>query len=120
MATTQSERYKRRCGSCGNPVGSAFADAQHDQLDLTEGTVCRECARRIEDHPWTEDLLDEIHDALNPGNHEKWDNLNTEERVLFALRRIQDGTIRGGSPGLVGHLQQYAVLVSIKEEAGGR
>lgn len=108
-----------RCSCCRAKIEPEVLEAQRKHGDFTEGADCRDCLESVPDNPQMQNLFTEIRDGLSDENTEKWDDLDREDRVLFAMQLINEGIAEGGSPGFHEQLRKYAcLLLADNNEAG--
>lgn len=107
----------RRCASCGGSVDGEYAQAQNDEMGLTEGTICRDCARSVETNPQMENLIEEIATGLSEDNAQEFQGFSKKKQVEFAIICIGKGIAEGGSLGFHETLRKYSVLLLLEEPA---
>lgn len=117
--STATTRAMLRCSSCGGSVDEPWAEHQNAELDLTEGTVCRECARSVVHLGGTETAIELMADALNDENAAEFDAMSRGEQAEVAFVMMRKGVISGGSPGLLLSLQKFVLLRVFEGDEGG-
>lgn len=107
--------HERLCSSCGQQVEPDVYQAQAAE-GFTDSAMCRSCLRGVRDNPQLEQLYEQIREALNDENGERWGGLSADDRFYFALHCINEGLAEGGSPGFHEHLRRYVCLLAAEDE----
>lgn len=113
MATRTIYEEHKRCGCCGAAIDREVFEAQQEIGGYTAGADCRDCLEETPDAPQFQQLLDDIRDALDPGQRDEWDESDPEDRFYFALSCINKGIVTGGSPGFHDQLRKYVCLKAL-------